>query len=149
MTARDTPAHAVADGADPAVTAVTAVTCETGALVLDGYCAQPGDNSVEHQGRSVGTAERAGDELWLPVATISTIPSSSAAHQPSSTSRRSSDQPADLHKRGLSTESTALMTTSMRYGTDMTQDVRRPSARDQVALRVLSDNQIEITGGTA
>jgi len=119
-------------------TAVSDVAEETHALVRAGHCAQVGDNLVDQVREPVGTAERTRDELWLTVATMSGVPNELPVDARVVHTRRPAETAVDLRKPVVSTESTGLMTTSLRYGSEMTQDVRRHSAADR---RRLSDSQ--------
>ena len=128
--------------------AVSDVTKGTGALVRAGHCAQPGDNTVDRSRQSVGTAEPTLNYLWSAVATMSRVPMTSNFAEPLSTIGAQPRQWSDLRKRTMSTESTGLMTTSLRYGSDMTQDVRRFATTRTSATRLstspgssLSDSQ--------
>ena len=121
--------------------AVSDVTKGTGALVRAGHCAQPGDNAVDRSGESVGTAGPTLDYVWSPVATMSLVPKKSNSTERPSTIDAHTCRSSDLRKRVVSTESTALMTTSLRYGSDMTQDVRQVLSQQLVADRLTADRR--------
>lgn len=85
-----------------------------GALVRRGHCAQVGENAVERGHGSVGIAMTTLDDVWAATDMVAPVPSQPSDVRWSSTLRTQRDKPAELRKSLLSTQFTALMTTSLR-----------------------------------